>query len=409
MSWMIPFAVAAALAADPACAADDVSPPAGSSAHASGALALTLNLPAFRVDVRDGAGVVRSYTVAIGSRRYRTPVGRYRVSSVELNPWWHPPDSEWARKEKVTPPGPDNPMGRAKLNFHELYFLHGTPQEASLGSAASHGCVRMASRDALELARVVLARGRPDVTAAEIDAAERDPRRTRRWVLDAPVPLEIAYRTAEVRDGALELHPDVYRRERTSLRARALDALRAAGVAADSVDTARLDSLVRAGRRGHVRLPLAELVRGAEPLPDVPVVAGTDRRAEAGPKGMGRKPGDAALRPVTGCRQARGVLRRSTRAGRPGAEFTLRGQRRSARPGTGADPVDEFVQTVYAASDRPEATLLASLQGLIVRDRDTPEFRSSLDLISPKAASAGPLDQTRSERCSESRRRSDDR
>lgn len=258
---------AALLAANPECAAGSAVPlpePPDSG------IALVLNLPAFRLEVRDGTGTLRSYTVAVGSRRFRTPVGRYQLSSVELNPWWHPPDSEWARDEKVTPPGPGNPMGRAKLNFHQLYFLHGTPLEETLGSAASHGCVRMASRDALELARLVLAVARPDVPGREIDAAEADHRRTRRWAVRTPVPLEIEYRTAEVREGALELHPDVYRRERTTLRARALAALREAGVWPELADPARLDSALRAGRSGHVRVELADLLRTITPLPPTP-------------------------------------------------------------------------------------------------------------------------------------------
>lgn len=259
---------AAVLAAHPPCAPLPRSTPADSAARADSSLSLRLNLPAFRLDVRDASGNVRSYTVAIGSRRYRTPVGRYHVSSVELNPWWHPPDSEWARKEKVTPPGPSNPMGRAKLNFHELYFLHGTPLEESLGSAASHGCVRMASTDALDLARRVLAFARPDVRPEEIDAAEAS-RRTRYYALRTPVPLEIEYRTAEVRDGVLELHPDVYGRERTPPRARAQEALRQAGVAEEMIDPVRLDSVVRAGRREHVRIEVDALFRAPEPPPPI--------------------------------------------------------------------------------------------------------------------------------------------
>ncbi|HEU0078712.1 MAG TPA: L,D-transpeptidase, partial [Longimicrobiaceae bacterium] len=154
-------------------------------------LSLVLNLPAFRLDLREGGELVRSSTGAVGSRRYRTPLGRFAVHRVELNPWWYPPPSPWARRDTVTPPGPRNPMGRAKLNFHELYFLHGTPQEQSLGSAASHGCVRMANADALDLARRVMAAGRPDVAAEEIEALARNHRRTRRYALQRSVPLQI--------------------------------------------------------------------------------------------------------------------------------------------------------------------------------------------------------------------------
>jgi hypothetical protein len=237
--------------------------PAGPPADSG--LSLVLNLPAFRLDVRTAQGVVRSYTVAIGSRRYRTPTGSYEVTSVELNPWWHPPASDWARDEKITPPGPANPMGRAKLNFHELYFLHGTPHASSLGSAASHGCVRMANRDVQELARTVLALARPDVPPEAIAAAEADVGRTRHFVVHASIPVEIVYRTAEVRDGALELHPDVYRRETTPLRARALAALAGMGFGEEHVDPVVLDSVVAAGRRTHARVEIARLVLATAP------------------------------------------------------------------------------------------------------------------------------------------------
>jgi hypothetical protein len=279
----------AALGAGVACAPAAGRGLAPAPPPADSGLSLALNLPAFRLDVRTARGTVRSYTVAIGSRRYPTPRGRYEVTSVEMNPWWHPPDSEWARDEKITPPGPTNPMGRAKLNFHALYFFHGTPAASSLGSAASHGCVRMANGDAQELARIVLAAARPDVPPEAIAAAEADPRRTRHYVLHAPVPVEIVYRTAEVRDGALELHPDVYRLESTTPRSRALAALAEMGYGEGRVDAAVLDSVVAAGRRGHARVELARLVLAGAPSPSRDA-----RRADARyPGGRGPVPADA--------------------------------------------------------------------------------------------------------------------
>jgi murein L,D-transpeptidase YcbB/YkuD len=268
---LMPLA-AALLAAGPPCPGPGAGgmPVPAPSIRDGAALSLVLNLPAYRLDLLDGTTLVHSYTVAVGSRRYRTPLGRFAVNRVELNPWWYPPPSRWARRDTVTPPGPRNPMGKAKLNFHELYFLHGTPQEQSLGSAASHGCVRMANADAMDLAARVLDAARPDVPAQTVAEAAHD-RRTRRYALTRTVPLQIVYRTAEVRDGALELHPDVYGRESTSLRTRALQALREEGIQEDTVDGERLAAAVRAGRREQVRVPLSELVRPAvrEPPPAV--------------------------------------------------------------------------------------------------------------------------------------------
>lgn len=283
--WMASLAAVFLAAGTPCSApgAGGVSPSAGPGAEGSAALALVLNLPAYRLELLDGPSVIYSYTVAIGGRRYKTPLGRFAVNRVELNPWWYPPPSRWARRDTITPPGLRNPMGKAKLNFHELYFLHGTPREQSLGSAASHGCVRMANADALDLARRVLRAARPDVPEEEIEAAAYD-RRTRRYVLTRPVPLEIVYRTAEVRDGALELHPDVYGRERTPLRRRALQALLEAGVREDAVDGERLAAAVRAARREHVRVPLSELLHPAvrDPPP-------AEARSPMKPRSEGRR------------------------------------------------------------------------------------------------------------------------
>jgi hypothetical protein len=235
-------------------------------------LRLELNLAAYRLEAYGPGGRLRSYPVAIGSTRYRTPVGDYAVRSVELNPWWHPPDSEWARNERITPPGPGNPMGRAKLHFGALYFLHGTPHSASIGTAASHGCVRMRNADVLDLARLVLSIVRPDVGDAEVARAEANPGRTRRWALNVTVPLAIVYRVAEVRDDALEIHPDVYRRHRGGTADLVLRALAEAGVPPQSLNAARLDSALAAGRRRHVRVPLEELATRPEAEPPLPVI-----------------------------------------------------------------------------------------------------------------------------------------
>ena len=107
-------------------------------------LRLVLNIPAARLDVLEGEALARSYRVAIGTPDHPTPIGSYRVDRVIWNPWWVPPPFEWARKMKLTPPGPDNPTGRVKLFFGYYLFLHGTPLEESLGRPGSHGCVRLA-------------------------------------------------------------------------------------------------------------------------------------------------------------------------------------------------------------------------------------------------------------------------
>ena len=88
---------------------------------------IVINIPAFRLDVYVNDSITRTMPIAPGMSSYRTPRASFAITSVQWNPWWIPPKSPWAAKEKPTPPGPANPMGRVKLNFQPLYFLHGTP------------------------------------------------------------------------------------------------------------------------------------------------------------------------------------------------------------------------------------------------------------------------------------------
>ncbi|HET9682645.1 MAG TPA: L,D-transpeptidase [Gemmatimonadaceae bacterium] len=257
------------------CAGAPNTPPAVHDTTAE--LRLVLNLPAYRLDVLEDGRIESTIPVAVGQRKYPTPIGHYRLDYVVWNPWWHPPDRWWARHEKVTAPGWANPVGRVKLHVTELIFMHGTPFEASRGSAASHACIRMSNADAIALARLVHSRAGPPLPPGELDDLVADTSRTRTLVLSRTVPVDIDYDLAEVRDGALWLWVDVYRFAGTrvaSVQSQALTALTdfAAG-GADAMDTAiidttRLRALVRVARRAPAHLPVESLFVRNVALPD---------------------------------------------------------------------------------------------------------------------------------------------
>jgi lipoprotein-anchoring transpeptidase ErfK/SrfK len=108
-----------------------------------------------------GDDLVNSYPVAVGQPSHPTPKGSFHVRRVVWNPRWIPPDVPWARKKKPRDPGdPDNPMGRVKMYFvFPDYYIHSTPDENSLGHAESHGCIRMRTEDAVDLAQLVMKHG----------------------------------------------------------------------------------------------------------------------------------------------------------------------------------------------------------------------------------------------------------
>ena len=96
-----------------------------------------------------GATLVRTFGVATGQAVYPTPTGTFSIVDMQLNPWWLPPDSAWAKGEKPIPPGPGNPLGTRWMGLSAPGVgIHGTPDDASIGYSASHGCIRMHIPDA---------------------------------------------------------------------------------------------------------------------------------------------------------------------------------------------------------------------------------------------------------------------
>jgi lipoprotein-anchoring transpeptidase ErfK/SrfK len=100
----------------------------------------------------DGSHLVQTFGVATGQSQYPTPLGDWHIVTMQRNPWWLPPDSPWAKGAKPIPPGPGNPLGTRWMGLDAAGVgIHGTPDAASIGYSASHGCIRMRIPDAESL------------------------------------------------------------------------------------------------------------------------------------------------------------------------------------------------------------------------------------------------------------------
>lgn len=105
-----------------------------------------------RLSLYSGPSLVRTFGVATGQSKYPTPLGTFEIVSMQRNPWWLPPDSDWAKDAKPIPPGPGNPLGTRWMGLTAPGVgIHGTPDAASIGYSASHGCIRMRIPDAESL------------------------------------------------------------------------------------------------------------------------------------------------------------------------------------------------------------------------------------------------------------------
>ena len=99
--------------------------------------------------VWDGRHRWGTFGVATGQAIYPTPLGKFSIVTKQENPWWYPPDSPWAQGLSPVPPGPGNPLGTRWMGLSAPGVgIHGTPDAASIGYSASHGCIRMRIPDA---------------------------------------------------------------------------------------------------------------------------------------------------------------------------------------------------------------------------------------------------------------------
>lgn len=110
---------------------------------------IVINRSINRLYLYKGNKLSRTFPVATGQAIYPTPTGDWHVVDMQRNPWWRPPDSPWAQGLKPIPPGPGNPLGTRWMGLDAAGVgMHGTPDAASIGYSASHGCIRMRIPDA---------------------------------------------------------------------------------------------------------------------------------------------------------------------------------------------------------------------------------------------------------------------
>jgi lipoprotein-anchoring transpeptidase ErfK/SrfK len=110
---------------------------------------IAINRGAFKLTLYHDLKPVKTYTIAVGKQGLETPAGRYNIQDKQVNPSWHVPNSAWAGDlaGRVIPPGPQDPIKARWMGVNGGAGIHGTDEVSSLGSAASHGCIRMAIPD----------------------------------------------------------------------------------------------------------------------------------------------------------------------------------------------------------------------------------------------------------------------
>jgi hypothetical protein len=110
---------------------------------------------AFKLSLYRHLKFAKSYGIAVGQVGLETPAGLYHVQNKAVNPAWTMPNSDWVApgdRGKVIPGGTaENPLKARWLGIYAGAGIHGTDAEGSIGSAASHGCIRMRIPDVIDL------------------------------------------------------------------------------------------------------------------------------------------------------------------------------------------------------------------------------------------------------------------
>lgn len=228
--------------------------------------AVTVNIPAFRLQVARDGEIVHRQNVVVGKRSWQTPIFRDQIELVVTNPTWNVPKSiaadeiipqlrkepgylerkgfqvlsgwgadaepldpyavDWDKVEAGEAhvrfrqkPGPTNALGSIKFLFpnHHSVYLHDTPaQRAFLRAdrAQSHGCVRVEKPH--ELAQVLL----PSDLAERVEDRLEQGSQPATVSLKKPIPVQLVYMTAWVEeDGRVQFFDDVYRMDQDLQRA----------------------------------------------------------------------------------------------------------------------------------------------------------------------------------------------
>lgn len=120
----------------------------------SSSTVITIEQRTFKLRLFKHLKIVRTYQVAVGQPAYPTPRGRFAIVSKQVNPVWSVPNSPWAGElagTTVSGGSASNPLRARWMGIVGGVGIHGTDQGYSIGTRASHGCIRMHVPDVIEL------------------------------------------------------------------------------------------------------------------------------------------------------------------------------------------------------------------------------------------------------------------
>lgn len=111
----------------------------------TGPFGAVVDLSDFEMTLHSHGWFVRRYTIGIGADG-GTPTGEFTVQDKLENPTWYSPDGGVVEADD-----PSNLLGEYWLGLGDHIGIHGTIDPASIGQAASRGCIHLADGDITEV------------------------------------------------------------------------------------------------------------------------------------------------------------------------------------------------------------------------------------------------------------------
>lgn len=192
---------------------------------------IRVNIPAFEAALWDANEEVHRWDVMVGKVRgngiNHTPEMSAILTEIELNPYWYPPQRlmRAGSPTRFVPPGPNNPMGKAKFLFpnRDAIYMHDTNRREWFETpfrAYSAGCIRVDGAEALASLLIARDRKKPFDEAAQWVESKLRTGVRERYYLRHPIPVHVEYRTAFIgRDSKLRFGVDLYNLDQAELDA----------------------------------------------------------------------------------------------------------------------------------------------------------------------------------------------
>jgi lipoprotein-anchoring transpeptidase ErfK/SrfK len=122
---------------------------------------IVINRKATILELYDGDKLIASVPIAPGSPAHPTPPGKWRILGVAAMPTFRWDKGVLNHGKRTSnffnlPPGPNNPVGVGWIGLNKPGIgIHGTNNPYSIGTWASHGCMRSANWDIARIAKMV--------------------------------------------------------------------------------------------------------------------------------------------------------------------------------------------------------------------------------------------------------------